>query len=80
MACNAPQLEQYDNYVENEDYDQNEEDENLLPHRHAAARSTLNFTTAINVRPCFPNDTHVIFLCLAKYFLVISKMLPALQF
>lgn len=35
-AHNAPQCEEYDNYVENEDYDQyGKEDENLLPHRHA---------------------------------------------
>ena len=59
-AHNAPRREVYDNYVEDEDYDQyGEEDENLLPHRHAAARSAMNITTATNVRPCFANDTHM---------------------
>ena len=49
-----------DNYVEDEDYDDyGEEDENLLPRRHAVARSAMNITTATNVRPCFANDTHM---------------------
>ena len=59
-AHNALRREDYDNYVEDEDYDDyGEEDENLLPHRHAAARSAMNITTATNVRPCFANDTHM---------------------
>jgi hypothetical protein len=37
--------EEYDNYVKDEDYDQyDEEDENLLPCRHATTRSTMNMT------------------------------------
>ena len=57
------------NYVEDGDYDQYGEDENLLPSRNATARSTMNITTATNVRPSFTNDTHVInFVCPCKVF------------
>jgi hypothetical protein len=53
-----------------------EEDENFLPHRHAAAHSAMNITIATNVRPCFANDTHVILPCRCNVSLCDFKYFP----
>lgn len=69
-ADNAPQREEYDNYIEDEDCAQYEEDDNLLPNRHAVAQSAGNMTTAPT------RDTHAILPCCCNVSLCDFKYVP----